>query len=75
VIEAVPELLDLKNIFRRLASAAPKGALLASNTSTMSITRIAESSDAECVIGLHFFAQTSRSANGGHPRQPFRSAW
>lgn len=61
VIEAVPELLELKqDIFRRLAVAAPPSAVLATNTSTMSITRIAESSDGERVIGLHFFNPVHR---------------
>lgn len=63
VVEAVPELLDLKqDVFRRLAEHAPADALLATNTSTMSITRIAERSDGARVVGLHFFNPVHRMA-------------
>ena len=57
VIEAVPERLDLKQrIFRDLEPLASRHALLASNTSSLSISRIAESvRQPERVIGLHFF--------------------
>ena len=42
VIEAVPEIPDLKfKIFSQLAQTAPKHAILATNTSSISITRIA----------------------------------
>lgn len=42
VIEAVPEIPELKfKIFRELAQIAPKHAILATNTSSISITRIA----------------------------------
>jgi 3-hydroxybutyryl-CoA dehydrogenase len=61
VVEAVPELIDLKQeVFRRLADAAPTDAVLATNTSTMSIGRIAEASDAARVIGMHFFNPVHR---------------
>ncbi len=57
VIEAVPEILDLKKkIFSQLDEYAPPEAVLASNTSTMSITQIAASTGREDqVLGLHFF--------------------
>ena len=42
VVEAVPEIMDLKKqVFQALDKAAPKHAILASNTSNMSITEIA----------------------------------
>ena len=57
VIEAVPEHLELKQtIFRDLERTVSPDAILASNTSSLSITRIAEGlAHAERVIGLHFF--------------------
>jgi 3-hydroxyacyl-CoA dehydrogenase len=57
VIESVPENMDLKqDIFKKLGNFAPKYAILATNTSTMSITKIAEVSGREDkVIGMHFF--------------------
>jgi 3-hydroxybutyryl-CoA dehydrogenase len=56
VIEAVPEILDLKlEIFGRL-KAAPARTLLVSNTSTMSIGRLAEAAGGSSqVVGMHFF--------------------
>ncbi len=57
VIEAVPESLQIKNeIFAAVVAAAPAGAILASNTSSLSIASIAKSiPDPERVIGMHFF--------------------
>ena len=57
VIEAVPEKLDLKkSVFADLDKYAPKHAILASNTSNISITEIATAtSRPEKVIGYHFF--------------------
>ncbi len=56
VIESVPENMNLKQeIFKKLGNFAPKHAILATNTSTMSITKIAEASGrADKVIGMHF---------------------
>jgi 3-hydroxybutyryl-CoA dehydrogenase len=56
VVEAATENLDLKlNIFRELDSSAPKHAILASNTSSISITHIASvTSRGAQVIGMHF---------------------
>jgi enoyl-CoA hydratase/3-hydroxyacyl-CoA dehydrogenase len=56
VIEAVSEKLELKqDIFKQLGEFAPPKAVLASNTSSMSITKIAElSSRPEKIIGMHF---------------------
>ena len=57
VIESVPENMDLKKeVFKKLGTYAPRDAILATNTSTMSITEIAEASGrADKVIGMHFF--------------------
>lgn len=62
VVEAVPELLELKrDTFARIAAAAAPGALLATNTSTMSVTRIGEgAADSPRVIGMHFFNPVHR---------------
>ena len=56
VIEAVTEKLELKqDIFKQLGEFAPPHAVLASNTSSMSITKIGElSSRPEKIIGMHF---------------------
>lgn len=57
IIEVIPELLDLKKeTFKAIDMAAPKHALIASNTSSISITDIATAtSRPEKVLGLHFF--------------------
>jgi 3-hydroxybutyryl-CoA dehydrogenase len=57
VIEAVPERMELKTaIFSELDRIAPPHALLATNTSSLSVSRIAEATGRpERVIGLHFF--------------------
>ena len=56
-IEAVPEKLSLKRqIFNELDKLAPTHTILASNTSSISITEIAnETERPEMVIGMHFF--------------------
>ena len=56
VVEAATENVELKlNIFRALDEHAPKNAILASNTSSISITRIAAVTRRPAsVIGLHF---------------------
>lgn len=57
VVEAIPEVLELKKaLFRKLGNLAPKHAILATNTSTMSISEIALASGRpHKVIGCHFF--------------------
>lgn len=57
VVEAVPERLDLKRtIFAELDAMHPDEVVLASNTSSLSIGRIAEGlARPERVIGAHFF--------------------
>ena len=56
VVEAATENADLKfRIFRDLDAVAPKDAILASNTSSISITTIAaQTKRPEQVIGMHF---------------------
>ena len=56
VVEAATENLDLKlSIFERLDKACPPDCILASNTSSISITRIASvTSRPDKVIGMHF---------------------
>ncbi len=57
IIEAALEDLDLKRtIFRALDAEAPPVVILASNTSALSISEIAEATDRpDRVVGLHFF--------------------
>jgi 3-hydroxybutyryl-CoA dehydrogenase len=56
VVEAIPERAELKyELFAALDELAPAGAILASNTSSISITEIAaRTSRPEKVIGMHF---------------------
>jgi 3-hydroxybutyryl-CoA dehydrogenase len=57
VLEAVPEQLELKQrLFAEIDRSAPAAAILASNTSSLSITSIAGSTRRpDRVIGIHFF--------------------
>jgi len=57
MIEAAPEIMELKQkIFKECDEFAPKHAILASNTSNMSITKIASATKRpDKVAGLHFF--------------------
>ena len=56
VVEAATENMDLKlKIFKQLDDACPEGTILASNTSSISITQIAAvTSRPDHVIGMHF---------------------
>ncbi len=56
VIEAATENIDLKlKIFKQLDEAAPASCILATNTSSLSVTKIAAvTKRAEKVIGMHF---------------------
>ncbi|MCW4037075.1 MAG: 3-hydroxyacyl-CoA dehydrogenase [Candidatus Bathyarchaeota archaeon] len=57
VVEAVPENLELKkSIFKKVDKAAPSYAILASNTSSLSITEMGKvTGRPDKVVGLHFF--------------------
>jgi 3-hydroxybutyryl-CoA dehydrogenase len=57
VVEAVPESMELKQrIFREMHAAAPPDAILASNTSSLSIATIAAATGRPAqVVGMHFF--------------------
>ncbi|MGA3360821.1 MAG: enoyl-CoA hydratase-related protein [Solirubrobacteraceae bacterium] len=61
VIEAVPERLDLKmEIFAALDAATPGHAILASNTSALSISELAAATTRpDRVLGFHFFYPAS----------------
>jgi 3-hydroxybutyryl-CoA dehydrogenase len=57
VIEAAPEDLEIKrNLFERLASVCAPGTVLATNTSSLSVTAIAAGlPEPERIVGMHFF--------------------
>lgn len=57
VVEAIPEILDLKRaLFAQIAPFLDEAAILATNTSSIQVARIAEAAPRpEQVLGLHFF--------------------
>jgi enoyl-CoA hydratase/3-hydroxyacyl-CoA dehydrogenase len=61
VIEAVPERMEVKQaVFAELDAATPGHAILASNTSSLSITEIGEATlRPDKVVGFHFFYPAS----------------
>jgi enoyl-CoA hydratase/3-hydroxyacyl-CoA dehydrogenase len=61
VIEAVPEKMEIKQaVFAELDAATPGHAILASNTSSLSITEIAEATlRPDKVVGFHYFYPAS----------------
>jgi 3-hydroxyacyl-CoA dehydrogenase len=61
VIEAVPERMDIKQVvFSELDAVTPGHAVLASNTSSLSITEMGEAtSRPDKVVGFHFFYPAS----------------
>lgn len=64
VIEAVPEIEQVKvDTFAQLHGCVPPHALLATNTSTMSVSALAHAcGDSDRVIGMHFFNPVHRMA-------------
>ena len=61
VIEAVPEKMEIKlEVFSQLDAVTPSHAILASNTSSLSITEIGEATlRPEKVVGFHYFYPAS----------------
>jgi enoyl-CoA hydratase/3-hydroxyacyl-CoA dehydrogenase len=61
VIEAVPERMEIKQaVFEQLDAATPGHAILASNTSSLSITEIGEATNRpDKVVGFHYFYPAS----------------
>jgi len=61
VVEAVPERMEIKQaVFRELDAATPGHAILASNTSSLSIAEMAETTlRPDKVVGFHFFYPAS----------------
>jgi enoyl-CoA hydratase/3-hydroxyacyl-CoA dehydrogenase len=61
VIEAVPEKMEIKqSVFAEIDAATPSHAILASNTSSLSITEIGEGTlRPEKVVGFHYFYPAS----------------
>jgi enoyl-CoA hydratase / 3-hydroxyacyl-CoA dehydrogenase len=61
VVEAVPEKMEIKQaVFAELDAATPGHAILASNTSSLSITEIGEATlRADKVVGFHYFYPAS----------------
>jgi enoyl-CoA hydratase/3-hydroxyacyl-CoA dehydrogenase len=61
VVEAVPERMEVKQaVFRELDAATPGHAILASNTSSLSITEMGETTlRPDKVVGFHFFYPAS----------------
>jgi enoyl-CoA hydratase / 3-hydroxyacyl-CoA dehydrogenase len=61
VIEAVPERMEIKQaVFAELDAATPGHAILASNTSSLSITEIGEATNRpDQVVGFHYFYPAS----------------
>ena len=57
VVEAVPEIPELKkSVLKEAGQSAPGGAILASNTSNIRISELAEETPGpERVVGMHFF--------------------
>ena len=57
IIEVVPEVMSIKtDVFNEVVAHAPEHAILATNTSSLSITELAESTDRpDRFCGMHFF--------------------
>jgi enoyl-CoA hydratase/3-hydroxyacyl-CoA dehydrogenase len=64
VIEAAPEIMSLKQaLFREIDTLSPPHAILASNTSSLSISELGRvTSRPDKVVGMHFFNPVVRMA-------------
>lgn len=64
VIEAVPEIMSLKlAIFKEIDTLSPQHTILASNTSSLSISELGRATKRpEKVVGMHFFSPVVRMA-------------
>lgn len=64
VIEAIPEIMKLKlETFQEVDKLAPKHAILASNTSSLSISEMGKATKRpDKVVGMHFFSPVVRMA-------------
>ncbi len=62
IIEAVPEIMDLKkSVLKEITALCPDDCVFATNTSSLSITEIAEAAKRpEMVVGAHYFNPPSR---------------
>jgi len=62
IIEAIPEIMDLKqSVLREVSALCPEDTVLATNTSSLSIAEIAEAAKRpEMVVGTHYFNPPSR---------------
>lgn len=60
VIEAILEVVDIKqNLFKELDKICKEDCIFASNTSSISITKLASAARPEKFVGLHFFSPAS----------------
>ena len=62
IIEAIPEIMDLKkSVLKEVTALCPDDTVFATNTSSLSITEIAEAGKhPELVVGTHYFNPPSR---------------
>ena len=62
IIEAIPEIMDLKkSVLKEVSALCPDDTVFATNTSSLSITEIAEAGKhPELVVGTHYFNPPSR---------------
>ena len=77
VIEVVPEVMEIKTaVFEEVSEHAPEHAIFATNTSSLSITDLAEATDRpEQFCGMHFFNPPVRMElveviSGAHTAEP-----